>query len=355
MYKKLFIPGPTHVRPEILQAQTVGMIGHRAKEYQELQASVTPKLQKLLYTEQRVYLFASSSSGVMEGSIRQASLKRMLVTVCGAFSKRWHETVVANGVPCDKLEVPLGQAVTPELVDAALAKGDYDSITLTHNETATGIMNPIQECAALIHAKYPDVLILVDAVSSMAGVKIDFDAWGLDVCLAGTQKCFALPPGLTVCAVSDRARARALKIPNRGHYFAYDQMDKKYDVNQTPATPAVGIIQALDKQLDDMFAEGLENRFARHLQMAEIVRAWARKYWALYGDERYLSNTVTNITNTRGIVVGDLNKELGKRGAMISNGYGDLKEKTFRIGHMGDLQVADIEWLLAQIDDILKL
>jgi len=355
MYKKLFIPGPTHVRDEMLQAQAVGMIGHRAKEYQELQAAVTPKLQRLLYTQARVYLFAASSSGVMEGSVRQASTKRMLVTVCGAFSKRWYEMVVANGVPCDKLEVPLGQAITPELVDQALSKGDYDAITLTHNETATGIMNPAKEVAELIHSKYPDVLILVDAVSSMAGVKIEFDAWGLDVCLAGVQKCFALPPGLTVCAVSDRARQRALKVPNRGHYFAYDQMDKKYDVNQTPATPAISIIQALNKQMDDMFTEGLENRFARHLQMAEMVRAWARTNFALYGDERYLSNTVTNIANTRGIVVGDLNKELGKRGAMISNGYGDLKEKTFRIGHMGDLQVADIHWLLKQIDEILGL
>jgi aspartate aminotransferase-like enzyme len=355
MYKKLFIPGPTHVRDKILQAQAVGMIGHRAKEYQDLQAAVTPKLQQLLYTKQRVYLFAASSSGVMEGSVRQASLKRMLVTVCGAFSKRWYEMVVANGIPCDKLEVPLGQAITPELVDAALAKGDYDSITLTHNETATGIMNPIQECAELIHAKYPDVLILVDAVSSMAGVKIEFDAWGLDVCLAGTQKCFACPPGLTVCAVSDRARERALKVPNRGHYFAYDQMDKKYDANQTPATPAISIIQALNVQMDDILAEGLDNRFGRHLRMAEMVRAWARQHWALYGDQRYLSNTVTNITNTRGIVVGDLNKELGKRGAMISNGYSDLKEKCFRIGHMGDLQDADIHWLLGQIEDILKL
>lgn len=355
MYKKLFIPGPTHVRPEILQAQCAGMIGHRAKEYQELQASVTPKLQKLLYTQQRVYLYASSSSGIMEGAVRQASLKRMLVTVCGAFSKRWYEMVVDNGIPCDKLEVPLGQAITPDLVDEALSKGIYDAITLTHNETATGIMMPLQETAALIRTKYPDVLILVDAVSSMAGVKIEFDAWGLDVLLAGVQKCFALPPGLAVCAVSDRARARALQVPNRGHYFAYDQMDKKYDVNQTPATPAVGIIQALDKQLDDMFAEGLEARFARHLEMAQIVREWARTYWALYGDQRYLSNTVTNISNTRNIVVGDLNKELGKRGAMISNGYGDLKEKCFRIGHMGDLTVADIRWLLGEINDILKL
>jgi len=355
MYKKLFIPGPTHVRDEILQAQAVGMIGHRAKEYSDLQAEVTPKLQKLLYTNQRVYLFTSSSSGVMEGSVRQASLKRVLNTVCGAFSKRWHQITVDNGIPCDKLEVPMGQAITPELVDEALSKGDYDAITLCHNETSTGIMNPIREIAELIHAKYPDVLILVDAVSSMAGVKIEFDAWGLDVCLAGVQKCFALPPGLTVCAVSDRARERALQVPHPGNYFAYKEMDKKYDANQTPATPAISLIQALNRQMDDILAEGLENRFARHLEMAQIVRAWARQHFGLYGDERYLSNTVTNIANTRGISVADLNKELGKRGAMISNGYGDLKEKCFRIGHMGDHQVADIQWLLGQINDILGL
>jgi aspartate aminotransferase-like enzyme len=355
MYKKLFIPGPTHVRDEILQAQTAPMIGHRTQEYSELQGEVTPKLQKLLYTQQRVYLYASSSSGVMEGSVRQASTKRMLNTVCGAFSKRWHQMTVANGVPCDKLEVPMGQAITPELVDEALSQGDYDALAVCHNETSTGVMNPIKEMAELIHAKYPDVLILVDAVSGMAGAKIEFDDWGLDVCLAGVQKCFALPPGLTVAAVSDRARERALAVPNRGHYFAYDEMDKKYDKHQTPATPAISLIQALNQQLDDMFAEGMENRFARHIEMANIVRNWARKNFALYGDERYLSNTVTNIENTQGISVAGLNEELAKRGAMLSNGYGSLKEKCFRIAHMGDLQVSDINWLLAQIDDILGL
>ncbi len=355
MYKKLFIPGPTHVRDEVLQAQTAPMIGHRTKDYSTLQAEVTPKLQKLLYTEQRVYLYASSSSGVMEGSARQAAARRMLCTVCGAFSKRWHQMVEANGIPCDKLEVPMGQAITPELVDEALSQADYDAIALCHNETSTGVMNPIPEIAALIHDKYPDVLILIDAVSSMAGSKIEFDAWGLDVCLAGVQKCFALPPGLTVCAVSDRARQRALEIPNRGHYFAYDQMDKKYDASQTPATPAVSLIQALNKQMDDILVEGLENRWARHLEMAEIVREWARKNFALYGDERYLSNTVTNVENTRGISVAGLNQELAMRGAIISNGYGDLKEKCFRIAHMGDLLVTDIRWLLSQIDDILGL
>lgn len=257
MYKKLFIPGPTHVRQEILAAQTAPMIGHRAKEYSDLQMAVTPKLQELLYTRQRVYLYASSSTGMMEGSIRQASLKRMLVTVCGAFSKRWAEIVADNGVPNDKLAVEPGQAVTADLVDQALAQGDYDAITLTMNETATGIMNPIQETARMIRAKYPDVLILVDAVSCMAGAKIEFDAWGLDVCFAGTQKCFALPPGLTVAAVSDRARERALKVPNAGHYFAYRMMDKHYEKWQTPATPAISLIQALNKQMDDILALSL--------------------------------------------------------------------------------------------------
>ncbi|MCL7453180.1 MAG: alanine--glyoxylate aminotransferase family protein [Anaerolineae bacterium] len=355
MYKKLFIPGPTHVRDEILQAQAAPMIGHRAKEYSALQGEVTPKLQQLLYTGQRVYLFASSSSGVMEGSVRQASTKKVLNTVCGAFSKRWHQMTVANGIPCDRLEVPMGQAITTDLVDEALAKDDYDAITLCHNETSTGVMNPIPEIAALIHEKYPDVLILIDAVSSMAGSKIEFDAWGLDVCLAGVQKCFALPPGLTVCAVSDRARERSLQVSNRGLYFAYDQMDKRYETHQTPATPAISLIQALNKQMDDILASGLEQRWARHIAMAEIVREWARKNFALYGDERYLSNTVTNVENTRGISVAGLNQELALRGAMISNGYGDLKEKCFRIAHMGDLTVADIKWLLGQIDDILGL
>ncbi len=355
MYKKLFIPGPTHVREEVLQAQTAPMIGHRAKEYADLQAAVTPKLQQMLYTQQRVYLYASSSTGVMEGSVRQASTKRILNTVCGAFSKRWHQITAANGVPCDKVEVPMGQAITPELVDEALSQGDYDAVTIVMNETSTGLMNPVKEIAALVHEKYPDVLILVDAVSCMAGAKIEFDAWGLDVCLAGVQKCFALPPGLTVCAVSDRARERALQVPNRGYYFSYEQMDKKYEKHQTPATPAISLIQALNKQMDDILAEGLENRWQRHKDMAKVVQDWARQYFKLYSDERYLSPTVTNVENTRGISVADLNKELGKRGAMISNGYGNLKEKCFRIAHMGDLQMDDIRWLLGQIEDILGL
>ena len=355
MYKKLFIPGPTHVRDEVLQAQAAPMLGHRSKEYADLQADVTPKLQQLLYTQQRVYLYACSSTGVMEGSVRQASTKRVLNTACGAFSKRWHQITAANGIPCDKVEVPMGQAITPELVDEALAKGDYDAITVVMNETSTGLMNPVKEIAALVHEKYPDVLILVDAVSAMAGTKIECDAWGLDVCLAGVQKCFALPPGLTICAVSDRARERAKQVTNPGYYFLYAEMDKRYEKHQTPATPAISLIQALNKQMDDVLAEGLDNRWQRHKEMAFYVQDWARRNFALYSDERYLSPTVTNVENTRGISVASLNDELGERGAMISDGYGDLKGKCFRIAHMGDLTLDDLKWLTAQIDDILGL
>ncbi len=355
MYKKLFIPGPTHVREKILQAQAEPMIGHRAKEYSDLQGEVTPKLQKLLYTEQRVFMFASSSTGVMEGSVRQCTTKKVLNTICGAFSKRWHQMTVANGVPCDKIEVPMGKGITPEMVDEALASGEYDAVTVVLNETSTGLMNPVQEIAAMIREKYPDVVILVDGVSGMAGVKVEVDKWDLDVCLAGVQKCFALPAGLTICAVSDRMMERAKTVPDRGYYFDFHVNDKYYQKNQTPATPAISLIQALNVQLDDMFAEGLDNRWARHAEMAKFIQDWARKYFALFAEERFLSNTVTTVTNTRGISVKDLNTELGKRGAMISNGYGDLKEKCFRIAHMGDLTMDDMRWITKQIEDILDL
>lgn len=355
MHRKLFIPGPTHVRPEILEAQTAPMIGHRSKEYSSLQLEVTPKLQELLYTRQRVYLYTSSSTGVMEGAVRQASTKQVLNTICGAFGERWHEITAANRIPCDVVRMPWGEAITPEVVDEALSNGDYDAVTVVMNETSTGLMNPVGEIAALVREKHPDVLILVDAVSCMAGTKIEFDAWGLDVCLAGVQKCFALPPGLTICAVSDRARARAKRVDNPGFYFSYGQMDKKYERGQTRATPAISIIQALNVQMDDILADGLENRWKRHEEMAAYIQDWARRFFALYPDENYLSPTVTNIKNTREIDISELNEELGRRGAMISNGYGSLKEECFRIAHMGDLTVGDMKWLTGQIEGILEL
>jgi aspartate aminotransferase-like enzyme len=249
----------------------------------------------------------------------------------------------------------MGQAITPELVDQALSEDAYDALTIVLNETSTGVMNPVREVASLVRSKYPDVLLLVDAVSAMAGVQIEFDAWGIDVCLAGVQKCFALPPGLSVCAVSERAMACSKQIPNKGYANDFWVYDKYYQRGETPATPPISLIQALNVQMDTILAEGLDARWARHIEMAKLVRHWARQHFRLYGDERYLSNTVTNVENVRGIDVEALNAALATRGAVISNGYGPLKNRCFRIAHMGDLYTDDIRWLLAQIDDILGL
>lgn len=354
MYKKLFIPGPTHVRDDILQVMATPMISHRAEDFAALQAEVIPKLKEVLYTEGFVFLFTSSSTGLMEAAIRNCSRKRVLNTICGGFSQRWHEITLANGKEADILEVEWGKAITPEMVDERLKSGRYDALTLVHNESSTGVTNPLEEIAEVMK-RYPDVCFLIDAVSSMAGIKIEVDKWGIDVCLSGVQKCFAVPPGLTVASVSEKAMERSAKVEDKGYYFDFHVFQKYQERGQTPTTPAISQIMALNKQLDDILAEGLENRFQRHAEMARFVQDWARKYFALYADERYLSNTITNVKNTRRISVATLNKELGKRGAIISNGYGPLKEKCFRIGHMGDLTLDEMRWLTGLIEEILGL
>lgn len=353
MHKKLFIPGPTEVRPEILKEMARPMIGHRMKEFSALLMEVTAKVQKLLYTKNHVFMSTSSSTGMMEGAVRNCVAKRCLNCICGAFSQRWHEITLANGKEADPLEVEWGLANLPEAIDEKLKTGKYDAITVVHNESSTGVMNPLYEIAEVMK-KYPDVIFMVDAVSSMAGVKIEVDKLGIDVILAGVQKCFALPPGLTVVAVSEKALKKAEQVKNRGYYFDFLTFKRYLDERQqTPATPSISHLYALNKQMDDIFAEGLENRFARHKAMADYVREWARENFALFAQPGYESNTLTAIRNTRGISVAALNEELGRRGAAISNGYGKLKEKTFRIAHMGDIQLSDIKELLSQIDEII--
>lgn len=331
------------------------MIGHRSAEYAELQAAVVPKLQQLLFTKERIFLSTSSSSGMMEGAIRNCVKNKVLMTDCGAFSKRWVEIGQANGKEVEVIKVDMGQATTPEMFDEKLAQGGFDAICVTHNETSTGVMNPLKDIAKLVKDKYPDVLILVDAVSSMSGAEIRVDDWGLDVVLAGTQKCFALPPGLCVVSVSQAAMDRSAEVENKGFYFDFHVLEKYAVKHNTPATPVISLINALNVQMDRILAEGIENRFKRHSEMAVFVQGWARKHFAIYGDENYLSQTVTNVHNTRGISVADLNKELGKRGAAISNGYGSLKETCFRIAHMGDLHMEDLVWVTGQIEEILGL
>ena len=355
MYKKLFIPGPTHVDDEILKAMSVPMIGHRDSLYSDLHGEVVTKLKKFLGTDDHIYLSSSSSTGMMEGSIRNVVNKKVLMTDCGAFSKRWAEIAELNDKEIEVIKVEMGQAITPEMVDQYLSKGGFEAVCITHNETSTGVMSPLKEISDLVNEKYPDVMVLVDAVSSMAGTEIKVDEWGLDVVLAGTQKAFALPPGLCVVTVSKAALEKSENVKNKGYYFNFVELEKKAVKDQTPATPAISLINALNVQLDRIYKEGVEARFQRHLDMADHVRGWTKEYFSLYSDEKYLSPTVTNVHNTRGIDVVALNAELAKRGAMLSNGYGALKGKCFRIAHMGDLQISDVKWLTDQINEILGL
>jgi len=355
MFKRLLTPGPTQVRPEILKELATPQIHHRAPEFSELYGAIQPKLQQLLYTENPVLLFTSSSTGAMEGAVTNLVAKRCLNLVNGAFSKRWHEITVGNGVPCDAYELPWNVAVKPEMVDEQLATGAYDAVTLVFNETSTGMMNPLREIAEVV-AGYPDVFLLVDAVSGMAGAKIETDGWKLDFVLAGVQKAFALPAGLAVAAVSERALARANDVPPRSYYFSLPKMHKSHLKNQTPSTPAIPHMYALDAQLDDMLAEGLDARFARHAKMAGIVQAWSKRHFDIYPEDGYWSQTLTCIENTRGIDVAALIKTLADDyNVRISNGYGDIKGKTFRIAHMGDTQADEIEGLLKVIETVLEL
>jgi aspartate aminotransferase-like enzyme len=355
-HKKLFIPGPTEVDPEILQAMSTPMIGHRSSDYSELQKRVTEKVQKLAFTSSPVLFSASSGSGLMEGAIRCSTAKRAIVFSVGTFGNRWFEIAQGNGVPADKYEVEWGNGLTPAKVDEYLSTGKYDCATITHSETSTGVMNHLEEMAPVLR-KHPDVVWCVDAVSSFGGVKIDVDGLGIDIMVTSSQKCLALPPGLSLATFSAKAEKRAESVKNRGSYFDLLQLlqfirEKNF---QYPSTMSVSHMFALDRQMDRIAKEGFDARFKRHGAMAAAVQRWAKEKFALYPDEKYASLTVTCIKNTRGISVADLNKELGKRNLTLSNGYGKLKEQTFRIAHMGDLQMSDIQELLGAIDDILKL
>lgn len=355
MHKKLFIPGPVEVRPDVLEKMATPMIGHRGKEASALQKNISDKMKKLFYTEKEILLSTTSGSGLMEGAVRSCTAKRAAVFSVGSFGNRWYEMAKFNNVPADLYEVQLGKATTPEMVDEVLSSGKYDLITITHNETSTGVMNPVEEIAEVMK-KYPEVVYCLDTVSSAAGTKIEVDKLGVDICITSTQKCIGLPPGMAICTISEKAVERAKKVPYRGVYLdllaLYDYIQKKD--YQYPSTPSLSHMFALDYQLDRILEEGLENRFARHKAMAEIVRAWAKGHFEIFSDERYLSNTLTNITNTRNIDISDLNKKLGVRGYQISNGYGKLKDKTFRIAHMADTQIEEVKELLNVMDDVLE-
>jgi len=350
----MFVPGPVDVAPEVLAAQTKPMVPHRSKDFEELFQRTGQKLQKLFYTQSRVFQGTHSGSGMQEMAMRCLVQESVLCCVNGAFAKRWLEVALANGKKADKLEVAWGKIIEPDQLRAELKKKHYEAVSIVHNETSTGAENPLKELVAVMHEVSPDTLILVDAVSSLGGVKIEMDTLGLDFLLTSSQKCLALPPGLSFAGVSERAMKKAESVQNRGWYFDILLLEKHRLKDSTPMTPAMALHNALDVQLDRIFAEGLEQRFQRHADMAKKTQNWAIAHgMEPLAAEPYRSKTVSTINNTKGWVIGDLNKFLLTKGMRIANGYGDLKEKTYRIAHMGEINMKNVDTLLVAMEEFM--
>ena len=351
---RLFIPGPVNVIPEVASAQMQEMLPHRSAAFEEIFHRAEANARKVFQTKSRVFLLASSGTGFQEASVRNLVQEKILGCANGAFSQRWRQVAQTNGKQVDLLEVDWRQPIAPEMVAEALEKEDYEMVAVVHNETSTGMLNPVAEIAVAVQVNNPDTLICVDAVSSLGGAPVEMDSWGLDVVFTSSQKALALPPGLALCAVSDRALAKAEKVKQRGWYFDFVRMEKHRRNNSTPSTPPIQLIYALDLQLKRILEEGLEARVARHQKMGQTTRAWATgRGFTLFAPQGYRSPTVTAIENTLEIDFAELAAFLEKRGMIIASGYGPLKKNTFRIGHMGEITQSDLEALLAAINDYL--
>ena len=356
--QRLFIPGPTDVYPEVMQAMTAPMIGHRTAEFEALFAKCEAQLKQLFYTQNRVYMVAASGSGLQEAAIRNGVRDRVLNFVNGAFSQRWPQVALGCGKEAVCIDVEWNHAVKPEIVALALQRalkvGPVDAITVVHNETSTGVVSPVGEIADVVRTLSPQTLIFVDTVSSFGGTRIPTDEWGLDVVLTSGQKALALPPGLSFCAVSDRVLARAETVSGRGWYFDFLNLEKYLLRSTTPATPAISLMRALSLQLDFIFEEGADARFARHHRLAARTQQWAlENQFTLMAEEGYRSPTVTTIGNSRAISISGLNQFLAGQEMTISNGYGIYKDKAFRIAHMGVTTDADMERLFGAIETYL--
>jgi aspartate aminotransferase-like enzyme len=357
-FGRFFLPGPTEVLPEVLAAQLRPMIAHRGRAMEELMARLQVGLKPVFRTARPVYVSSSSATGLMEGAVRNGARRRVLSLVNGAFSDRFYRIALACGLPTDKLEVAWGAAHTPELLADALSKGDYDAVTVVHSETSTGVLNPVEELARVTRAA-GDVALLVDSVTGVGGAPLETDAWGLDFVLTGSQKALALPPGLAFGVANERLLARAREGTGRGIYFDCIEFESYLAKDQTPNTPALPLLYALAVQLDRIAAEGIEARWARHLEMAQRTWDWVDEMRARGVDmslpvaEPYRSPTVTCITLPKEVTGGAVASALEQRGYTIATGYGKMKDTQIRIGHMGDHTVGELDDLLAVLAEVL--
>lgn len=360
-FGRFFLPGPTEVHPEVLEAAVQPVIGHRGAEFRRLMSGIQPGLRRIFGTRRPVYVSTSSATGLMEAAVTNLSRRRILSLVCGAFSDRFRAIAEVVGRPVDVLEVEWGEVNRPEVLRERLreADGRYDLVTAVHSETSTGVLNPVEELASVV-SEYDDVLLAVDGVSSVAGTEIAFDEWGVDYLLTGSQKALALPPGLAFAVASERAVARAREVPSRSHYFDLLEFERRIADDQTPNTPAVSLLYALERQLERIEDEGLEVRWARHRRMAERTHAWVRELedaadgaFRVVAPPGYRSPTVTAVRLPGGRSGREVAAAVRDRGWVVAPGYGKMKDRAIRIGHMGEQRPERLEELLGCLEEVL--
>jgi len=367
----LWIPGPTEVRPEILAECARAMIGHRGPKMAETIERLDPGLRLAFGLEAdstaHVAVHSASATAMMEAALL-GSGERVLSVVNGAFSKRFAEVARTLGKDVHVLEVAWGSAASAAELDARLAQdGPFDALTVVSSETSTGTLTPLADVAEALRS-HPETLLLVDLVSYIAAAPVDFDAHGIDFAFAGVQKALALPPGISVVCASQRYLESAREVPRRGYYLDPVRFIAGHEERKTPVTPCIPLYFALARQLEDITQgrtlpapdagktgrDAWDARFAKHGRMRQRTRAWARaRELEPLPEERLASPTVACI-RAGNVDVAALVAGLKARDLEISNGYGDLKGKTFRIGHMGDHTEEGLARLLEAAGEVLE-
>lgn len=354
-----FLPGPTEVRDEVMTAMVRPMIPHRGSEFEELFERLQQGLRPVFKTDRPVYISTSSATGMMEAAIRCAPAGRILCLVNGAFSERFAHIASMCGRDVDRYDVAWGQIHTIPQLDERLSMRKYSAITVVHSETSTGALNDVRAISDCAHRH--GIFCLIDSVSGIAGAELRFDEWKLDYVLTGSQKALALPPGLSFAVASAVYVDQANGIHGRGVYFDLVELDAYARRNQTPSTPALSLLFALEVQLQSIAAEGIESRWARHKAMAMRTQEWIPKISDETGKKLgniaplgSQSPTVSTIRLPSDVSAESFTAAVAKRGIVVGNGYGKLKSSTFRIGHMGDHTVESVERCLAACSSVLR-